>query len=268
MKGTIIGDIVGSRFEFNEHKSKHFKLFKKECQFTDDTICTIATMDYLLSSKEYDYTPYLIKWCREFPNAGFSPTFKKWFLGDTPPYNSFGNGSAMRVSPVGWYSRFEGEALMLAETTAEVSHTHIEGIKGAKAIAYAVYLAKKRKTKQEIAKEITSLFDYKLDTPLSYIRKYNRFDATCQVTVPQAIICFLESTDFEDAIRLAISIGGDSDTIAAMTGGIAEAFYGVPENIWDKAKTFLPKSFISIINEFYSKCQEDDSYTNKRFELG
>lgn len=268
MKGTIIGDIVGSRFEFNNHKSKFFDLFSNECKFTDDTICTIATMEWLSENEDNDYSMYLKKWCKKYPNAGFSPKFKEWFMNNGNPYNSFGNGSAMRVSPVGWYATFEGAVFTLSENSAEVSHNHSEGIKGANAIAYTIYLSKKGTDKKNIKSEIEQRFGYKLNQTVSFIRKYNEFDATCQITVPQAIICFLESVDFEDALRLAISIGGDSDTIGAMVGGIAEAFYGVPLGVWQKAKEFLPREMITIVKEFYSTCSTyNEDLAKKRFVL-
>lgn len=273
MKGTIIGDIVGSRFEFNNHKTKRFELFHSDCRFTDDTVCTIATMDWLATNEEHNYLGYLQKWCKKYPNVGFSPRFIQWILSNSKePYGSYGNGSAMRVGSVGLYATFEGATLMLAEKTAEVSHNHKEGIKGAKAIAYAIYLAKKTKSKNIIRKEIEDKFTYNLDFPLSYSRRFNTFDATCQVTVPQAITCFLESTSFEDAIRLAVSIGGDTDTICAMTGGIAEAYYGISKDLWTRAEKYLPSEFISVLDRFYYECSKIETEANsynalRRFSL-
>lgn len=259
MKGAILGDIVGSRFEFKNHLSKDFQMFTYQSVFTDDTVCTIATMDWLMNQSQ-DYSFYLKKWCRRYPNAGYSGMFKKWIDTSDKPYNSFGNGAGMRVSPVGLFGSFIGEVLMLAEKTAIATHNHPEGIKGAKAIALAVYLAKS-KSKQEIKTEIEKL-GYKIELP----EKKGVFDATSQVTVPHAIACFLESNSFEDAIRIAVSIGGDSDTITSMTGGIAEAFYGIDE----KYLKYLPDEFTEIIDKFYKFCdkrQKDASSETARMRF-
>ena len=249
MVGAIIGDIVGSRFEFNNIKTKDFEMFVgrwKGCNFTDDTIMTIAVAKALAQYKKIkDYEQFkktLVRVMHRFgvryPFSGYGQLFSNWlFTGSTKPYNSYGNGSAMRVSPVAWYANSIEEAEALAKATAEVTHNHPEGIKGAQAIAGATFLARIGKTKDEIREYISKY--YHIDFTLDEIRPTYRFDATCQGSVPQALQAFFESTDFEDAIRNAISIGGDSDTIAAMTGAVAEAYYGVPEEIKTKALSYL-----------------------------
>ncbi len=267
MKGTILGDIIGSRFEFKNNLSKEFDLFADECRFTDDTVCTIATMDWLMS-QDKDYSFYLKKWCRKYPNAGYSPTFWEWVSKGKKPYGSFGNGAGMRVSPVGLYGTFIGQVLMLAEMTANATHNHPEGIKAAKAIALAVYLAKTGNSKPEIKSRIENL-GYNVELP----KKKGVFDTTSQATIPQAVACFIESNSFEDTIRTAISIGGDSDTIAAMSGAIAEVFYGIDKKISDKLNSYLPKEFIDIINRFYKYCDDANKLSSsdmalKRFTLG
>lgn len=260
MYGAIIGDIVGSRFEFHNIKTKDFLLFDKHCFFTDDSVMTIAVAKALHESKKNNYVDLkeqCVKWMQEigrrYPNCGYGGRFYKWvFYEDNPlPYNSFGNGSAMRTSECGMIATSLEEALNLAEICASVSHNHPEGIKGAKATTACVYLAKIGKTKEEIRQYINDNF-YKLDFTVDEIRPTYNFNETCQGTVPEAIECFLESTSYEDAIRNCISIGGDCDTSGAICGGIAEAFYGVPEEFIEKANEYLDdylKDIITSINE-------------------
>jgi ADP-ribosylglycohydrolase len=257
MLGAIIGDIVGSRFEFKNHLSTEFQLFTKDCSFTDDTICTIAVADALL--KNYSFADAFVKWCGKYPNpkGGYGGSFNTWLHSPNKmSYNSFGNGSAMRVSPVAHYFDYRQTILKYACLSAECTHDHPEGIKGAKAIADCILHACYRKSKREIKLLATNEYEYYLDMTCNEIRKTNTFNETCQVTVPQAIVCFLESTDFESAIRLAVSIGGDSDTIAAITGSIAEAYYGIPEHIKTTALEYLPQEFINIINTFYKHIEQ------------
>ncbi|SEF73733.1 ADP-ribosylglycohydrolase [Caloramator fervidus] len=251
MLGAIIGDIVGSRFEFQNRKIKDFELFNQYSRFTDDTVLTIATMDALLSNKPFNVA--YKEWFRRYPDAGYGERFISWGLSDGfEPYNSFGNGSAMRVSPIGFYYNTEEEVLKMAEESAKVTHNHPEGIKGAQATALAIFLARKGATKKEIKEEIEKRFNYYLDEPLDSIRTWYRFDVSCQGSVPQAIRAFLESEDFEDAIRNAISIGGDSDTIACITGGIAEAYYGsISEDLKMEAYKRLDNDMIYVIDRFY-----------------
>lgn len=248
--GAIAGDIIGSVFEFNNCRSLDFPLFSTQSDYTDDSVLTIAIADCLLHHKNFKDT--LWAYGRAYPGRGYGTRFFTWLLNKDPePYNSFGNGSAMRVSPVGFAYDTLHDVLDVAKKTAEVSHNHPEGIKGAQATAAAIFLAKKGYSKQDISEFITTSFSYNLHFTTDEIRPVYHFNETCQQTVPQAIVCFLESTSYEHAIRLAISIGGDSDTIACITGGIAAAFYKeIPENILTQIHQILPQEFNVIIEEF------------------
>ena len=256
MIGAIIGDIVGSRFEWNNHRSKDFELFTPACTPTDDSIMTLAIAKALISSKS-DHTDLgekAVYWMRRigqrYPYCGYGGRFNEWMFSDDPqPYHSFGNGAAMRVSACGFIARSLDEAKQLSKSVTEVTHDHPEGIKGAEATAVAIYLARTGKTIDEIRREIQENY-YPLNFTLDNIRDIYRFNETCQGTVPQAIEAFLESTGFEDAIRNAISVGGDSDTLAAITGGIAEAYYGVPDDIRRAAVKYLDPDLLSILREF------------------
>ena len=235
--GAIVGDCVGSRFEFDNIKSKNFDLFTPESTLTDDSLMTIAVFKALTNCKEdySDLAEQTVKCMRElgrlYPEAGYGVKFDFWLHDKNPkPYNSWGNGSAMRVSGCGFMANTLEEAEKLAEITASVTHNHPEGIKGAKATAAAVFLAKNGTDKKEIREYITKNY-YPLDFTLDEIRNDYDFDVSCQGTVPPALQAFFESENFEDAIRNAVSIGGDSDTVAAVTGAVAGAYYGVPEDI-------------------------------------
>jgi type I restriction enzyme M protein len=270
--GAIIGDIVGSRFEFDNHRSKDFELFTEDCQVTDDSIMTLAVAKAIMEADKitepshgrygYDSEFYLlvkrmtIKYLQEigrrYPNCGYGGRFSGWIFSDDPrPYNSFGNGAAMRISPVGFASRTESEVCRLSEVVTGVSHDHCEGLKGAEATAVAIYMARRGFTKGEILDKIKRNY-YELDFKIDDIRDTYKFNETCQETVPQAIQAFLESTSFEDAIRTAISLGGDSDTLAAITGSIAEAYYGVPQDLKDKALNYLDSDLRAIYDEWYA----------------
>ena len=252
MLGAIAGDIIGSVYERNNVKTKEFELFSSDSRPTDDSVLTIATMDSILSGKTFNES--YKSWFRKYPHAGFGGSFRKWAMSDDMmPYNSFGNGSAMRVSPVGCYYDTMGEVLTKAEESAAVTHNHPEGIKGAKATAASIYLAKTGSSKQEIKEYIEASFGYNLKDSLDSIRSWYTFDVSCQGSVPQAIICFLESDSYEDAVRNAISIGGDSDTIACITGGIAEAYYKeIPEYIVKRVKEILPDDMKKVLERFYA----------------
>lgn len=258
MIGAIIGDIVGSRFEFDNIKSTEFELFHSECDFTDDSICTIATADWLLNECRENYSIVLQRWCRKRDNqmGGFGGNFASWVEDDNlKPYNSWGNGSAMRVSPVGLvFDTLENTAI-IAKETAIVTHNHPEGIKGAVAVASAIFLARTTKDKNLVREYISREFNYDLSRTCDDIRPSYDFDVSCQGTVPEAIIAFLESTDFENAIRLAVSLGGDSDTLTCITGSIAEAYYGVPEKIKHQAMIYLTAEMQSIITRLYNSCE-------------
>lgn len=252
--GAIAGDIIGSSYEFNNIKSLDFELFTNDTFFTDDSVMTIATMYALLNSTDYTKTYHSIG--RRFPHRAYGGGFKKWLTSDNPkPYNSYGNGSAMRVSPVGWCFSNIDDVLSEAEKSAEVTHNHPEGIKGAQATALAVYMARTGKSKKEIKEAIEEKFRYDLSRSIDKIRPTYKFEESCQATVPEAIIAFLESTDYENAVRLAVSIGGDSDTLAAITGGIAEAFYKeIPEDISDFVQVLLgPDLMIDVVIPFSEK---------------
>jgi ADP-ribosylglycohydrolase len=251
--GAIAGDIIGSVYEWHNVRTVDFALFRHDSDFTDDSVLTLATMDAGMNQKSYAETYQLFG--RKYPNRGYGGRFRLWLRSESPePYNSWGNGSAMRVSPVGWYGASLDEVMAEAQRSAEVTHNHPEGIKGAQSTAVAIYMARTGKTKDEIKRFITDTFGYDLDRKIDDIRPDYEFDVSCQGSVPEAIIAFLESTDFENAIRLAISIGGDSDTIACVTGGIAEAYYQtVPENIVENVLKILPEELVKIVEEFSAK---------------
>lgn len=259
MLGAIIGDIVGSIYEHGSGKTKDFELFAPECEPTDDSMMTIAVGCACLKAdlcNEQDFKSWVIYYMRrigrEFPFAGYGYHFFRWIKSDfMGAYNSFGNGSAMRVSPVAWMAKSLEESEKLAKWSAEVTHDHPEGIKGAQAVAAAVYLARTKHSKQEIREYIEQHY-YALDFTLDEIRPDYHFDVTCQGSVPQAIGCFLESGNFEDAVRNAVSLGGDCDTQAAMAGAIAEAYYGIPEDLKEKALGRFPfklRSYWNMLKE-------------------
>ncbi len=250
MLGAMIGDIVGSVYEWHNIKAEDFVFLKEECFFTDDSVLTAATAKALMEG--ISYVEAYQDFAQRYPGRGYGGYFLKWIHAENPkPYNSWGNGSAMRVSPVGFAYNTVEEVLAEAERSASVTHNHPEGINGAQAAALAVLLARQGAAQEDIRREITIRFGYDLDRTLDEIRPDYSFDVSCQGSVPEAIIAFLESTGYEDAVRKAISIGGDSDTIACITGGIAEAFYGgVPDDIAKQGRTFLPDEFLDIIEEF------------------
>ncbi len=246
MLGAIIGDVIGSVYEWNPIKTKEFELFSENCRLTDDSCMTIAVGCACNNSDLYnekDFKSTLAWWMRrigrQYPRAGYGGMFTKWLRSDImPAYHSFGNGSAMRVSPVAWYAESLEEAEKLAQWSAEVTHDHEEGIKGAQAVAAAIYLARIGKNKDEIKKYVEEKY-YVLNFTLDEIRPSYSFDVTCQGSVPEAIVCFLESKDYEDTVRNAVSLGGDCDTQAAIAGSIAEAYYGIPDTLKNKVFTFM-----------------------------
>jgi len=248
--GAIAGDIIGSVYEFDPIKSTEFPLFSADSTCTDDSILTIAVADCILNGKDYAQT--IKKYGRDYPYGGYGGVFLRWLGSDSyEPYNSFGNGSAMRVSPVGFAFNTINEVLAQAEKSAAVTHNHPEGIKGAQAVASAIFLARAGKSKNDIQEYIGSTFGYDLRQKLYDIRPGYRFDETCQGSVPQSIIAFLESDNYEDAIRKSISLGGDSDTMACITGGIAEAYYKViPEYIVSNVREILNGELLDIVDSF------------------
>jgi ADP-ribosylglycohydrolase len=255
MIGAIVGDIVGSVYEWNNIKTKDFPLFSPECFFTDDTVMTLATAEGLMNgaSKEA-FIKAMKRYGRLYPYAGYGGRFGNWlFSDDTSPYNSWGNGSAMRVSPVAWAFSTLSEVERYAEISAAVTHNHPEGIKGARATAAAIFLARTGASKEETKAYIEKQYRYDLDRTLDEIRPHYRFDESCQGTVPEAIIAFLESVSFEDALRNAVSLGGDSDTLAAITGSIAEAAYGVSEDIKERAMSILDDFLLNTCMRFLER---------------
>jgi len=251
--GAISGDIIGSVYEFTAPKSTDFVLFTPSSQITDDSILTLAVADAILNKGSY--RDRIQEFARSYPSKGYGGFFSRWIYTDDPqPYHSFGNGSAMRVSAVGWAFNTDKDILSEAEASAAVTHNHPEGIKGAQAVALSIFRARSRVSKDAIRTEIIGRFGYDLSATLDEIRPSYRFDGTCPGTVPQAIIAFLESGDYEDAVRKAIKLGGDADTLAAITGSIAEAFYGgVPPNIVDQVRKRVPVELWKIIEEFKQK---------------
>ena len=278
MLGAIVGDIVGSVYEWNNIKTKNFPLFRDDCFFTDDTVMTCAVAEAVMNGgKKDDFIDAMKKYGRMYPSADYGVRFGTWLLSENrEPYNSFGNGSAMRVSPCAWVmdcgfrartGLWPSNGSAQAKLSAEVTHNHPEGIKGAMATADAIFLCRyyfggyygdyekpindnPEECKKRIKKHITQRYGYDLSRSLDEIRPNYSFNETCQETVPQAIIAFLESTDFEDAIRNAISLGGDSDTLAAITGSIAEAAYGIPDWIRDKSYSYLDEPLKDVLNRW------------------
>jgi ADP-ribosylglycohydrolase len=253
MLGAIAGDIIGSIYERRNIKTTEFPLFQPSCHFTDDTVLTVALADSILHGTRF--VDLLKQYYHTYPNAGYGGSFHQWAQSEqSEPYNSWGNGSAMRASPVGLaYDTLES-VLEEAKKSAEVTHDHPEGIKGAQAIASAVFLARTGQNREQIKNYVETEFGYHLDTPLDEIRKTYEFQVSCQESVPQAIRAFLESTGFEDAVRRAISIGGDGDTIACMAGAIAEAHDGgIPAPIRRKVYEILDKPLGRITREFLGK---------------
>jgi ADP-ribosylglycohydrolase len=250
MIGAIAGDIIGSVYEFHNIKTTDFSLFVPGCRFTDDTVLTVALADALLTGA--DYVDKMKEYYARYPDAGFGGFFCKWATSDDrAPYHSWGNGAAMRISPVGFAFSSLEETIMQAEKYTAVTHNHPEGIKGACATAAAIYLGRTGSSKMQIKDFIEERFGYDLNSSVEQIRPAYKYDISCQGTVPEAIIAFLDSSDFESAIRLAVSLGGDCDTLTCITGGIAEAFYGgVPQPIQEKVFAILDEPLGRVTREF------------------
>ena len=271
MLGAIVGDIIGSAYEFKNTKRKEFHLFTPKSKFTDDTVMTLAVARWLCDDKEHckeTLVQRMQELGRRYPTAGYAGSFMRWLYNPEPqPYNSYGNGSAMRVSPVAFYAHSLQEALGLAKISAEVTHNHSEGIKGAQAIASSIYLARHGATKREIKSYVEENFHYDLSQQLDDIRPTYSYDMSCQHTVPQALLAFLEGANFEDVIRSAVSIGGDSDTIAAMAGGIAQAFYVIPKKLSSYCYALLTPELRGVLNDFEDLlgCREADPFNIERF---
>jgi len=250
MLGAIAGDVIGSVHEAAATKTKRFSLFVPDSTFTDDTVLTVAIADSMLNGS--DYVETLQRYYRAYPDAGYGASFAHWAqCRRKEPYNSWGNGSAMRVSPVAYIDESFDYVLEEAKRSAEVTHNHEEGIRGAQATVAAIFLARCGSTKEEIRDFIQENFGYRFDKSLAQIRRTYLFDVSCQGSVPQSILAFLESTSYEDAVRNAISLGGDADTMACIAGGIAEAFYGgVPEDISTRTLALLDEPMREVVKEF------------------
>ncbi len=253
MIGAIAGDIIGSAYEFGRTKDKEFPLFGAENDFTDDSVLTVAIAQAILT--DGDYRKACLDFGRRYPGRGYGSSFREWLAASDPkPYGSYGNGSAMRASPVGFAFDTVEDVLREAARSSEFSHDHPEGVKGAQATALAVFLARTTRDKALIKKEITARFGYDLDRTLDAIRPAYRHVESCQETVPEAIISFIESTLYEDAVRNAISLGGDADTLACIAGGIAEAYYGpVPPEVLAGVRRTLAPELWDIVERFYRK---------------
>ena len=254
MLGAVAGDIIGSVYEFQNTWSTQFDLFTPWTRFTDDSVMTLAVAKWLTEDKTLSRS-HLIRCMqilgRKYPRAGYGESFGFWLRQEEPqPYNSWGNGAGMRVSPVGLYAKSLDEALELAALTASVSHNHPEGVKGAKAIAASVFLCKEGHSKQEIKRYVEDTFGYNLNRTIAEIRPNYFFDVSCQGSVPEAIIAFLEGNSFEEVIRLAVSLGGDSDTIACMAGAIAACCYEIPQEIAVKCDGLLTTDLKIIMDSF------------------
>lgn len=250
MKGAIAGDIIGSHWEFLSSKDRNFPLFGEHYYYTDDTILTLAVAETLLDGIGYEDS--LVKWSRNYPHQAWGIRYKSWFESDDrAPYNSFGNGSAMRVSAVGWAFDTLEETEQEAKRSAEVTHSHPEGIKGAQSVAVAIFMARNGSSKSEIREHLERRYGYDLSRKYADIQPDYLFDETCQGSVPEALIAFLDSTDFEDTIRNAVALGGDADTQACIAGSVAEAFYGgVPAEIWQRCEAVLEPEMRSLVERF------------------
>ena len=252
LMGAICGDIMGSPYEYWRSRTKKydFNPFPPRARFTDDSVMSIAVADWIMHGG--NLSKVMQKWGHRYPNAGFGGMFRMWLSAPEPqPYNSFGNGSAMRVSPVGCAFNTLEDTLQKAKESAEVTHNHPEGIKGAQATAASIFMARNGASKEEIKKYVSETFGYDLNRTCDQIKPGYEFDVTCQGSIPESIICFLESKDYEDCVRLAISMGGDADTMGAIAGSIAATYYEeIPETILEKCRTKLPEDIKEIIEEF------------------
>jgi ADP-ribosyl-[dinitrogen reductase] hydrolase len=252
MIGAIIGDVVGSVYEFDNLRSKAFPFLTKRNFFTDDSVLTVATAEAFLRSESF--ADVYRNFARMYPNRGYGGMFQQWVKdGGAGAYGSFGNGSAMRVGPVAYVANSLAEAMTLAKLSAEATHNHPEGIKGAQAVAAAVFLARQKRPIPEIKREIEFRFGYRLDQTVAEIRPNYSFDETCQGTVPQAMACAFEADSFEDAIRNGVSIGGDTDTVCCIAGSVAEPLFGVPADLAAAARSYLSPHLLSVIDEFLKR---------------
>ena len=271
MLGAIIGDIAGSVYEFNNIKSEDFPLLEDRCFFTDDSVMTVAVAEALLNGKrdekktEACMVKAMKKYGKAFPNAGYGGRFSGWLESKEPkPYGSYGNGSAMRVSPVAWYFHSLEKVEKFAEISARVTHDHPEGIKGVKAVAVAIFMARNGRDKDYIKRYLELKYRYDFSRTLDEIRPTYQFDETCQGTVPVALEAFFEAESFEDTIRKAISVGGDSDTVAAIAGSVAEAVYPIPKEMPERPKSFLGKKLLALLKKWDGDLSVSPSPFEKR----
>lgn len=252
MLGAIVGDIAGSIYEWNNHRSKDFPFFGPGADYTDDSVLTMAVADALLHGLPPQQALY--RWAIRHPKRGYGSGFSRWLATwELAPYGSWGNGAAMRVSPAALLANTLGEALEMAARVTEVTHDHPEGIRGAKATAHAIFLARFGAGPDEIRRTVAEAYGYDMDRSVDSIRPHYRFDPSCQGTVPEAIICALEANSFEDAIRNAISIGGDSDTVAAIAGPVAEFLFGIPDGIAHAAMEIIPGDMRETLSLLYAR---------------
>lgn len=260
MYGAILGDIIGSRFEFDRGGwSKEFDLLTPECKFTDDTVMTVAVAEALLEAGgdasvdeiEKNCINMMQKWGCKYPNAGYGTGFIKWLFEQNPkPYDSWGNGSAMRVSAAGWLYDTVERTREVARTTANVSHNHPEGIKGAECTAAVIFLARNGSSKEDIKEYVVKEFGYDISKSVDEIRPFHRHDESCMDSLPKALVSFFEGDSYEDIVRNAVSLGGDTDTIAAIAGSMAEGMYGVPEDLKEECLSFIPEEMADVISDF------------------
>ena len=252
MIGGICGDIAGSRFEGSTMNPKDFDVFHRDCEFTDDTVCLVAVMDSI--NQGIPITESLRKWCSNYKGRGYGGTFNRWVRDESMgSYNSYGNGAGMRIAPVSMYSMTEDDLHLKVREYTSVTHNHPEGIKGASAIALGCWLALQGKSKRYIRSEIEITLGYDLSTSLEELYKMDVYEESCMVTVPIALCCALQSNSYEETIRNSIAIGGDSDTIACMSGALAECLYGFPQELFDETLRFLPNEMIDVLTLFYSE---------------
>ena len=268
MIGAIIGDVVGSKYEFNNIKTTEFEFFAQDCHYTDDTVLTMAVCEVLLdvNSDMSDHeikermTKSIKKWATKYPHASYGRRFRRWMRREhMEPYNSFGNGSAMRVSSAGWLFDDLETTRRMARLSAEVTHNHTLGVKGAEAVASAIFMARKGASKKDIWFYMEDEFDYDVHFTCDEIRKTYSFDETCEGTIPEALAAFFDGTDFEDTIRLGVSLGGDTDTLCAITGAVSEAFFGVPEEFEKKAMSYLEDDMVKVYETFKAVRRERKS---------
>ena len=261
MIGAIFGDIAGSKYEFGNIRRKDFELLSDDCYFTDDTVCTFACLDWLLTAKERTEETakeYLLKWCLAYPRKGYGGRFAQWITSKKHrPYNSFGNGAAMRISPVAYFAKNLEELRYLSDTFTKITHNHEEGMKGALTVSTIIFMALHHSSKEEIKEYALKQYPRIKDLDYETLVQTYEFDETCQGSIPEAIYCFLISKDFEDNARTTISVGGDSDTTTCISSAIAEAYYGMPKKFKDRTRDFLTNDMKIYLYLFEARMKEE-----------